>query len=183
MMPILFLFIGNESDREFFERLYMDYRILMLRKAYAILKDDYEAEDALNMAWLALLKKTALLRDFDSCTLRSYLISTIRHTSLNLLRQKRRVMIEDMEAAFDVLPSNEPQLDEGLLQRDAVDELMHFLECLPKRDLLILEMKYVQELSDEEIARVLNIRKASVRTYLMRARRRAEKVLKEKKHI
>ena len=183
MMPLFFLFIGNDSDRDFLERLYIEYRLLMLRKAYAILKDPHEAEDALNMAWLALLKKISLLRDFDQYALRSYLLSKIRHISLNLLRQKRSVLIEDMEAAFDVLPSSEPPLDEGLLRKDAADELMGFLASLPKRDLLILDMKYVQELSDEEIARVLNIRKASVRTYLMRARRRAEKVLREKKHL
>lgn len=183
MIPIMLLSIGDESDRSFFERLYMDYRLLMLRKAYAILNDYHEAEDAMNMAWLALLKKITLLRKFDSCSLRSYIVSTIRHTSLNLLRQKRCVSIEDMNAAFDVIPSNEPELDERLLQKDAVDELMRFLECLPKRDLLILEMKYVRELPDEEIARELNIKQASVRTYLMRARRKAKKVLKEKKRI
>ncbi len=183
MIPIMLLFVGDESDREFFERLYVDYRLLMLRKAYAILNDYHEAEDAMNMAWLALLKKITLLREFDSCSLRSYIVSTIRNTSLNLLRQKRCVSIEDMNAAFDVIPSNEPELDERLLQKDAVDELTRFLEGLPKRDLLILEMKYVQELSDKEIARELNIQVDSVRTYLTRARRRAKKILKEKKHL
>lgn len=82
MIPIMLLSIGDESDRSFFERLYMDYRLLMLRKAYAILNDYHEAEDAMNLAWLALL------REFDSCSLRSYIVSTIRNTSLNLLRQK-----------------------------------------------------------------------------------------------
>lgn len=183
MTPILFLFIENESDRDFFERLYFEHRLLMLRKACAILEDPHEAEDALNMAWLALLKKIPLLRGFNKYSLRSYLISTIRNISLNLLRQKRELLIEDIEAAIDVFPPGEAQLDEGLLPRDAADELMRLLEGLPKRDLLVLEMKYVQELSDEEIAGALNIKKDSVRTYLTRARRRAKKVLKEKKHL
>lgn len=88
MISIMLLSIGDESDRSFFERLYMDHRLLMLRKAYAILNDYHEAEDAMNLAWLALLKKITLLREFDSCSLRSYIVSTIRNTSLNLLRQK-----------------------------------------------------------------------------------------------
>ena len=43
---------------------------------------------------------------------------------------------------------------------------------------MVLESKYILELSDEEIAKELNIATKSVRSYLTRARRKAFAMMK-----
>ena len=50
---------------------------------------------------------------------------------------------------------------------------------LPDRERELLRMKYYEELSDREIARLLGINSGSVRTYLTRARRHLGDILKE----
>ena len=50
---------------------------------------------------------------------------------------------------------------------------------LPEKDKDLLYLKYVLELHDADIAKILNISPTSVRQYLTRARRAAKKLINE----
>lgn len=75
--------------------------------------------------------------------------------------------------------SSEDAVDENLIREVEIDALKKGLACLPENKRLLLTMKYLDGLSDEEIANRLGIAKASVRTYLTRARRHLCQLLKE----
>ena len=71
-------------------------------------------------------------------------------------------------------------LPEDLYQKEEDLYLIHKkLSELPERDNLLLEAKYILQLKDEEIAKQFNISQQSVRTYIMRARRKAYALFKE----
>ena len=67
----------------------------------------------------------------------------------------------------------------GLLRADEAEAMADALLRLPDRERELLRMKYYEELSDREIARLLGINSGSVRTYLTRARRKLGDILKE----
>lgn len=73
----------------------------------------------------------------------------------------------------------EDSVDENLIRTAEIDALKRGLARLSENDRLLLTMKYFDGLSDEEIAARLGVAKASVRTYLMRARNRLCQRLKE----
>ena len=71
-------------------------------------------------------------------------------------------------------------LPEDLYQKKEELYLIHKkLSELPVHDSLLLEAKYILQLKDEEIAEQFNISQQSVRTYIMRARRKAYALFKE----
>ena len=65
----------------------------------------------------------------------------------------------------------------AFIDMERVDLLSRGLEKLPQRDRDILMYRYILEMSDEEIAGLLNIKPGSVRMCLSRARKNAFAVL------
>ena len=49
LFPMAILSMDQESDRHFLERLYLNYRTLMFRKALSILRDPYDVEENLHL--------------------------------------------------------------------------------------------------------------------------------------
>ena len=63
-----------------------------------------------------------------------------------------------------------------------IEEVRRVLNQIPQQMREILEYKYLLELSDEEIAKTLGIKKSSVRQYVSRARKATYALLEEKEH-
>ena len=82
-------------------------------------------------------------------------------------------LLEEAEVAA------EDSVDENLIRMAEIDALKRGFARLSENDRPLLTMKYFDGLSDEEIAARLGVAKASVRTYLMRARNRLCQRLKE----
>ena len=68
--------------------------------------------------------------------------------------------------------------EEVYIHEEDLEALADMLPKLPEKDRMVLESKYILELSDEEIAKELNIAAKSVRSYLTRARRKAFAMMK-----
>lgn len=181
-LPVAILALENDGDRAFMTGLYLDTRALMYKKAKRMLRGEQDVEDVINDALEALIKKIDLLKGFDSCTLRAYVVSTIRNTALNYLNHKKRQgerVIPDGDEALESIPARAAGLDADLIRKQDLDALKKALMLLPERERDLLTMKYLDELKDREIAAVFGIKPGSVRAYLTKARRHAQEVLKE----
>ena len=62
---------------------------------------------------------------------------------------------------------------------EQIETLKQALSRLSDREFTVLSMRYFEEAGDLEIARALDISPKSVRTYLTRARRRLNEIMKE----
>ena len=80
----------SEDDRVFFQQLYMDYELLMFKKALTVLKNEEEALDAVGDACLMLMKRISTLRQLSDMSLRRYTIITVEHASINRLRRLKK---------------------------------------------------------------------------------------------
>lgn len=180
--PIAILAIENDDDRAFMEKLYIEHRQLMYKKAYSMLCNQQDAEDVINTACVALINNLSRLRGFDSCTLRAYIVSTIRNTAVNCINKRNRISahsVPDADAAFErVAPENQAP-DSRIIQQAELEALKQALKTLPEKEMTLLQMKYVTEAPDEQIAKELGIKRASIRPYLTNARRHAREILKE----
>jgi len=98
----------------------------------------------------------------------------------NVLRDARRrerrhgsVSIE----TFRDLVSDAPSPEERLLHDEEVRRLLAAMEELPERDREVVSLRYASELEYAEMAAILGIREAAVRTRLWRALGRLRKAL------
>jgi len=185
MLPIAIMAMADDDDRDFMTQLFIKYCPLMRKHAYAIINNYNDIDDIIQEACLKLVSKVTLLRSLDGCTLPSYIVSTIRRVSIDLIKRR------DVAGAHSFLGEEE---DAAALLSDLGDdydlqklvalradnaEVMLKLRQLPEREQAILNYKYLLELSDKEIAKIIGIDAQSVRQCLTRARRHALEILME----
>ena len=179
MLTWAILAIENESDRNFIERLYVQNYAVMLQKAKGILKSTQRAEDAVEAVMLKLIDRIHLLRGCNPGSLRSYLLSCVRNEAIRQLNRDGKFYCGDAEKIFSALPDDGEDVDAKLLYRDQVQSLVRALQSLPERERLVLRMKYYERMSDAEIGALLNIKSSTVRSTIVRGRRKAFDLLKQ----
>lgn len=142
---------------------------LALRTAAAILQSRDDAGDIAQDVAVDVLRSLGRLRDpaaFDPWVHRI----TVRHASRALGRRRRRarteLAVEGPAAAIDPV-AWEPDLDGVLAAREA---LQQGLATLPVRQRIALVLRYVHDLSDDDIAAALGCRPGTVHALLSRGR-------------
>ncbi len=178
-IPVAILSIGNEDDRAFMVRLYVDYRWLMYKVALSVVREPQLAEDMVSQTLCEMIDNLEKIRAVDCCKLRGYIVSFVRNVSVDFVRKRDRQGKYFFLTGEEAEVAAEDSVDENLIRMAEIDALKRGLARLSENDRLLLTMKYFDGLSDEEIAARLGVAKASVRTCLMRARNRLCQRLKE----
>ncbi len=179
--PNAIMLISDDSDRAFMEQLYLEYSNIMYAVAMSILKNPEDAEDAVQEAIIRIIEKISILKGKNSCTLRSYIVITIKRVSINLAVKKGRHPYADVDEEFwDSIEDTDAPVEDLVIVNIEHEELKQALRKLPKRERDILKWKYYELWPDEEIAQALGIKKNSVRKYLTHARRLLKAILEEK---
>ena len=181
IIPSSILLIENDSDRAFMEKLYINYYKLMYTVALSRVKNSEDAQDVIHDAIIRLIDKIPLLRQKDSCVLRSYIVSTIIRTSINFnIKSTRKKAVVVEKEVLESFKDEKISLEDVVLVAFTNEELVNGLKRLPQRERDLLRWKYFDDLSDEEIAYAMGIGKNSVRQYLTRARRCLLSILEDK---
>lgn len=185
MIPFAILAVADEDDRAFITSLYINYRALMRKHALSVLKSSQDVEDIINDAFVCLIDRTALLKNMDSCTLPSYIVSTVRRVAIDFIKHRdvasKHIYLGQLEDALEAIIKVDDGLDfeRFIDNREAARTAVKQLNELSERDRTILECKYILDMSDKDIASLLNIQSQSVRQYLTRARRNAMELLRK----
>lgn len=157
----------------------------LFRVARGILKSRAEAEDAVQSGYLNAF---AAIAQFDGrSSLSTWLTRIVINEALGRARaaQRRRVMLE--EASIAVIDEYRDKLMRGSIHASSPDadlaceQLRGILEqaigALPNDFRLIFMLREVEGLSIDETATLLDIPAATVKTRLLRARRRLQQSL------
>ncbi len=168
-IPVAILSIGNEDDRAFMVRLYVDYRWLMYKVALSVVREPQLAEDMVSQTLCEMIDNLEKIRAVDCCKLRGYIVSFVRNVSVDFVRKRDRQGKYFFLTGEEAEVAAEDSVDENLIRMAEIDALKRGFARLSENDRPLLTMKYFDGLSDEEIAARLGVAKASVRTYLMRA--------------
>ncbi|HEX7088062.1 MAG TPA: RNA polymerase sigma factor [Vicinamibacterales bacterium] len=165
-----------QADHEAFERLMRQNNGKLFRIARSILRDDADAEDALQDAYLDAYRHITSYR--GGSRLSTWLTRIVINHALMRLRKDRRdrqlVPFPEQGQTDTAVP--EPR-DEHAESPDGAAfraELRRLIERrideLPEGFRTVLVMRDLEEMSSQEIAECLDIPPATVRTRLFRAR-------------
>jgi RNA polymerase sigma-70 factor (ECF subfamily) len=145
------------------------YAGALYRVAYSVLRNPSDAEDAVQEAFLRVLRHRESLDEVRDH--RVWLIRIVWNIVLDRKRRaKTRPETDDVTELARVLPST------GLSQEErsaAAQHHAHVLSCveqLPAKEREVLLLSAFEELTSVEIASVLEITESSVRSRLFRAR-------------
>ncbi len=164
------------GDEAAFEAIMRRHNRLLFRTARSILRDDAEAEDALQEAYLRAWRALASFR--ADAKLSTWLVRIVINEALGRLR-RRSAQVIPLDAAME---SSEQQLEacmaddpdhqpDRIAMRAEVRGLMEArIDTLPDAFRTVFMLRAVEELSVEEVAVILEIPEATVRTRFFRAR-------------
>jgi RNA polymerase sigma-70 factor (ECF subfamily) len=166
------------GDHASFETLMRRYNARLFRVARAVLRDDAEAEDALQEAYLDAYRRIDSFH--GESALATWLTRLVINRALMRLRRHRRDrIVVPFAAAFDgnerVMEAEmaDPQAEPpgAAIWRAEVRQIIERrLDELPVAFRTVFVLRDVEDLSVEETAACLSIPAATVRTRLFRAR-------------
>lgn len=168
---------ADQNTRAFMLELYHAYYGLVYKKIVAVTQETDSIEDLINDTFVRLIEKAFLLRTLERRKVVAYIAYTARSVAINFVKRRsihnrHLFYTDDLELAAELATTEEQVLKQHELEclRDAVLRL-------PQKQRDLLYFKYMLELSDTEIAQLLNISPPSVRQYLTRARRAAKALM------
>jgi RNA polymerase sigma-70 factor (ECF subfamily) len=164
----------SEKDRQYADEqalavLVSQYSGTLYRVAFSVLRNASDAEDAVQEAFLRVLRHRDTLGDVRDH--RVWLIRIVWNIVLDRKRRaKTRPETDDVSELARVLPANGLSAEEIA---SAAQHHAHVLACiqqLPAKERQVLMLSAFEELSSVEIASILDTTESSVRSRLFRAR-------------
>lgn len=161
--------LESDADRRAFAAIYDRYHEKMEHTALKILKDQGDAEDAVQNAFMQVIRHFEKTFQIPCEDLPFWLISIVKNEACMILRKKKRtVPLEDWsgfsEKAEDV---------------SDYAELVALFAELPDTYRRVLEMKILLGYTDKEIAARLGITETAVSTRASRGRGLLRKILEK----
>jgi RNA polymerase sigma-70 factor (ECF subfamily) len=160
------------GDRTSFDLLMRRYNRRLYRLARAAMRDDAEAEDALQEAYLSAFRSIGQFR--GNSTLATWLSRMVLNECLGRLRKSaRRQNLIPMVTSdeMNLIAGDDENVPEKALVRSEVRALIERkLDELPEDFRTVFVLRAVEELSVEETAECLGIPEATVRSRHFRAR-------------
>lgn len=157
------------GDSDAFEILMRSHNRRLFRLARAVLRDNAEAEDAVQETYLRAY--AALPRFEGRSSLGTWLSRIALRESLRRRRRNERAKIRPDGPDRDTNPDHGPEL--GALLTAAIDSLPTALRA-------VLVLRLVEGLSTRQVARTLRLTESNVKVCLHRARRQVAERLQER---
>lgn len=171
----------KEGDPLAFRELVARYTAPLYNLTYRFLRDPMEAENVTQETFLRLV--SALERVRLDAPLKPYLFRIATNLCRDWARKKRPALFSDWEhpndSAEETLTEDAPALWEHLENAELAARVNTALNDLPAPYHAALVLRYVEDLSYEEIAQALNLPLNTVRTHLRRAKQKLRARLEE----
>ena len=149
--------------------LVSQYAGTLYRVAYSVLRNASDAEDAVQEAFVRVLRHRDTLHEVRDQ--RVWLIRIVWNVVLDRKRRmKTRPETDDVAELARVLPAAGLSADERVAAAQHHAHVLGCVEQLPAKERQVLMLSAFEELTSVEIASVLGISESSVRSRLFRAR-------------
>jgi RNA polymerase sigma-70 factor, ECF subfamily len=149
------------------EAMVHEHARMVFKIAYSVLRQHADAEDVVQEVFLRLLRHA---RELDRVRNQKAWVAKIAwRTSLDRAKRCEQPH-EEVAGAIEELRGSYVNMDDALAERQRLELLRTLITTLPRDLRAPLVLSTVQEMSNSDIAEVLAIPEASVRTRMARAR-------------
>ena len=173
---------ARRGDRNAFSKLVQAYQLPVYNLAYRMLGNPQEAEDAAQESFLRAYKRLSTYQPDRKFS--NWILSIASHHCIDQLRRRRFVWlsVED-NPAVAWLASDDEQPDDAAVRGERAEEVRSMLQHLAPEYRAPLILRYWHDLSYKEIAEVLELSEAAVKTRLHRARLQLGALLEEQSTV
>lgn len=165
-----------ETENQDILEIYHHFKRFVYAKTKDYTSDLTYREDIAQETWVCLLRNAAKLKRMDPKAQVVYIALTVRSSALDYLSklESRAVSVPDPTGSDG--DNGFPSAEEMFFLTNAVSGY-GIWDKLPKEDQRLLVGRYVQGLTDKELAELCHVKEDSIRMMMTRARRRAKKCI------
>ncbi|MBQ7700526.1 MAG: sigma-70 family RNA polymerase sigma factor [Clostridia bacterium] len=174
-MFLLFLEELPKNDRQKLEDLYVKYGKKIYSASFSVLKNQSDAEDAVQNSFLKISKKLRELDGRDEPAIRGYCLTVAANESYDILRRKKEYLSE--EEIPDM--SDKTDLTVKVAQGAEYEFAVAAMRRMDGRYRAPLYLRYVMGFSLKEVALQLGRNEATVRSQISRGLALLKKELTE----
>ena len=143
------------------ESLFKTHYAQMYHLALTLLFDEAESKDVVSEVFASLLNDSAIVRTDDA---RAFLLSSVRHRCLNVLQHKQ---VQERFARLLTEDSDTLMKDNTVEEQMQMEELMRYVQDnLSPLEQNIFRMRYLKEMTCQEVAEALIVSRQTVHTHL-----------------
>lgn len=165
MLQFYLSMVNSEEDKALVEFLYKQYRQLMYKTAYAILRNRESAEDAVHDAFLRVIINLSKFRSYSCKENVSYLVIIVRGIALNMASKSNRQAVLDEEIPNDL------SVEDNVISELAYEEIVENIKALSPALRDIAYLSFVENCSAAEISELLDMKINTVHSSISRARK------------
>ena len=176
---------AQQSDRELVERvakgdraavrlLFMRHHARVYRFAARQTGSETMADDIANEVFLELWRQAPAFEGRSEVS--TWLLGIARFKALSMLRKKREATIDEDDAAAIPDTSDTPEV--AVMKDDKATALRRMVNALPGEHRTVIDLAYYHAKSVTEIADILSIPVATVKTRMFYARKKLGEALK-----
>ena len=160
MLAVLLATIESTQDQQKFIEIFEHNHEQMERTALRILKTQQDAEDAVQNAFVKVIRHFDKIYDLPSDRLPYWLIAIVKNEAFSILRKQQKILpLEDWS-----------QCSNDITDISEYSDLVKLFSKLPDSYRAVLEMKFLLGYADGEIATLLGISKTAVSTRASRGK-------------
>lgn len=167
--------LGPSGD---YEQVFRQYHSLIVGTAYRVTGSSDDAEDVLQTVFMRLLRRW---EEIDvSSNPGAYLRRAAVNASLDLIRARKRAASVPLDdSTFELEETSEASPEQHRLDAEMQGRLRQALLTLSDKSAQVFTLRYLEELTNKEIARMLGMSQTAVAVMLHRARHKVREELGE----
>ncbi len=165
---------AQSGDRDALIELLRSIENSVYRSAYYILGNEQDALDASQEALIRIYRKIDTFQ--EKAKFSTWVQRIVSNICMDKFRAKKEtVSIDEHEL---VLPDRN-NVEDSILQTGLAEDVQSAIAKLPEQYRVVVVMRYLQELSYQEISDTLQVPLNTVKSYLFRARQQLQEYLNE----
>lgn len=173
MLAFYLSLIDNDNDRKLFEKIYYAHRKQMFSLAFAILENEYDAEDLVHDVFCNIAEKymQSLQNIKNEQDMKNYLLKATKNSALNKKRDtKPHISLHESEYMINKDDLNDNEFLDIVCNNISYQEVLFAIRGLDKKYEDVLYLHFVIGMTVSEVAEHLERNKETVKKQLLRGK-------------
>src|SRR5215813_10226776 len=162
------------GDRDAMRALYLRHQLRVHRFVMRLVRNQAVAEDVISDVFLDVWRQAGSFEGRSAVS--TWLLAIARFKALSVLRRRPDEELNDTGAAAVPDPTDDPEI--AVQKKDTGEILRECLNALSREHREVIDLVYYHEKTVDEVARIVGIPEATVKTRMFYARKKLSVLLK-----
>ena len=173
MLALYLALCSNKEQRDKIEYIYNHYFDIMSYEVRKYVEDIFVTRDIVHEAMKGLIKRCDYIPEVNGVPLKTYAVAAARNSAIDYLRKTGKgqdMIADDLSAQRDELQSIDP-LAEDMITRENHRRIINIIRALPPTYRSACYYRYLYNMKEREIAKILGITTENVAARIHRGRK------------